>query len=74
MIVTAAAPQLPASLVDRLVPGGILIAPIGEDHRDQQLVRVRRDNDRFAAEDLGTVRFVPLVTGLPRRREGQNLT
>ena len=74
VIVTAAAPQLPASLVDRLVPGGILIAPIGEDHRDQQLVRVRRDNDRFAAEDLGTVRFVPLVTGLPRRREGQNLT
>jgi len=74
VIVTAAAFQLLASLVDRLVPGGILIASIGEDHRDQQLVRVRRDNDRFAAEDLGTVRFVPLVTGLPRQHEGQNLT
>jgi protein-L-isoaspartate(D-aspartate) O-methyltransferase len=74
VIVTAAAAELPAILVDRLAPGGILLAPIGEDHRDQQLVRVRRDDDRFATEDLGTVRFVPLITGLPRRREGQNLT
>ena len=74
VIVTAAAAELPAILVDRLAPGGILIAPIGEDHRDQQLVRVRRNNDRFATDDLGTVRFVPLVTGLPRPHEGQTLT
>jgi protein-L-isoaspartate(D-aspartate) O-methyltransferase len=69
VIVTAAAAELPAMLVDRLAPGGVLLAPLGEDHRDQQLVRVRRSDNRFVTEDLGTVRFVPLVAGLPRPRE-----
>jgi protein-L-isoaspartate(D-aspartate) O-methyltransferase len=74
VIVTAAALELPATLVDRLAPGGILIAPVGEDHRDQQLVRVRRSDDRFLTEDLGLVRFVPLVAGLPRRQADHGLT
>jgi protein-L-isoaspartate(D-aspartate) O-methyltransferase len=74
VIVTAAAPEVPSTLVDGLAPGGILVAPVGEDHHDQQLVRVRRNDDRFSTEDLGLVRFVPLVAGLPRRRANQDLT
>jgi protein-L-isoaspartate(D-aspartate) O-methyltransferase len=74
VIVTAAAPEIPVTLVDGLVSGGILVAPVGEDHRDQQLLRIRRDGDRFSTEDLGLVRFVPLVAGLPRRQTGQSLT
>jgi protein-L-isoaspartate(D-aspartate) O-methyltransferase len=74
VIVTAAALELPATLVDRLAPGGILIAPVGEDHRDQQLVRIRRSVEGFSTEHLGPVRFVPLVAGLPRRQTGQDLT
>lgn len=74
VIVTAAAPEVPTTLVDGLAPGGILVVPVGEDHRDQQLVRVRRNEDRFSTEDLGLVRFVPLVSGLPRRPAGQGLT
>ncbi len=66
VIVTAAAPELPAALVDGLAPGGVLVAPVGNDRREQQLVRVRRNDDGFATEDLGLVRFVPLVEGLPR--------
>ena len=65
VIVTAAAPEVPSTLVDGLAQGGILVAPVGEDHHDQQLVRVRRNDDRFSTEDLGLVRFVPLVAGLP---------
>jgi protein-L-isoaspartate(D-aspartate) O-methyltransferase len=68
VIVTAAAPEIPAALVDGLAPDGILVAPVGADRRDQQLVRVRRTEDRFVSEDLGPVRFVPLVSGLPRQR------
>ena len=68
VIVTAAAPQVPSSLVDGLAPGGVLVAPIGADHRDQHLLRIRRGDDGFATEDLGLVRFVPLVSGLPRQR------
>jgi protein-L-isoaspartate(D-aspartate) O-methyltransferase len=74
VIVTAAASEVPSTLVDGLAPGGILVAPVGEDHHDQQLVRVRRNDDRFSTEDLGLVRFVPLVAGLPRRSANQDLT
>jgi protein-L-isoaspartate(D-aspartate) O-methyltransferase len=67
VIVTAAAQEVPATLVDGLAPGGVLVAPVGADHRDQHLVRVRRNDDGFSTEDLGLVRFVPLVAGLPRQ-------
>jgi len=66
IIVTAAAPAVPGSLVDQLAPGGILVLPVGAEHRDQQLLRVRRTEAGSAVEDHGWVRFVPLVPGLPR--------
>jgi protein-L-isoaspartate(D-aspartate) O-methyltransferase len=66
IIVTAAAPILPETLAHSLVPGGILVAPVGEERRDQVLVRIRREESGFTTEELGPVRFVPLVPGLPR--------
>lgn len=74
VIVTAAAAEVPATLVDGLAQDGILVAPVGEDHRDQQLLRIRRHDDVFSIENLGLVRFVPLVAGLPRRNPGKGLT
>jgi protein-L-isoaspartate(D-aspartate) O-methyltransferase len=74
VIVTAAAAGVPTALVDGLAPDGVLVAPVGEDHRDQQLLRIRRKDDGFSTEDLGLVRFVPLIAGLPRRSAGQGLT
>ena len=74
VLVTAAAAEVPQSLIEGLAPGGILVAPVGEDHRDQQLVRIRRHDHGFSTEDLGLVRFVPLVAGLPRRSGGHGLT
>ena len=71
VLVTAAAPEVPSALIDGLAPGGVLVAPIGEDHHDQQLVRIRRSEEGFATDHLGLVRFVPLVTGLPRRHADQ---
>ena len=66
IMVTAAAPAVPQVLIDSLTEGGILVAPVGEERRDQQLLRIRRTKDGIVAEDLGPVRFVPLVEGLPR--------
>jgi protein-L-isoaspartate(D-aspartate) O-methyltransferase len=66
IIVTAAASEIPPALVDQLAPAGILVIPVGGEHRDQRLLRVRRDGDGSTTEDLGWVRFVPLVAGLPR--------
>ncbi len=74
VIVTAAAAEVPETLIEGLAPGGILVAPVGEDHRDQQLVRIRRHDHGFSTENLGLVRFVPLVVGLPRRSGGHGLT
>ena len=68
ILVTAAAPDVPGQLIESLVDGGILVAPVGEERRDQKLLRVQRAGDRFDIEDLGAVRFVPLIEGLPRDR------
>jgi protein-L-isoaspartate(D-aspartate) O-methyltransferase len=74
VIVTAAAAEVPATLIEGLAPGGVLVAPVGDDHRDQQLVRIRRHELGFSTENLGLVRFVPLVAGLPRKSGGHGLT
>jgi len=66
IIVTAAAATIPDALLDNLAEDGVLVAPVGAEKRDQTLVRVRRIGGNFTAEELGVVRFVPLVTGLPR--------
>jgi protein-L-isoaspartate(D-aspartate) O-methyltransferase len=59
--VSAGAPGVPPALVDQLAPKGRLVVPIGESDQ-QRLVRVRRLSDgTLRQEDLGPVRFVPLV-------------
>ncbi len=69
IMITAAAVDIPPALIDALAPGGILVAPVGADRQDQQLVRLRRGAQGITTEELGVVRFVPLVRGLPRRSE-----
>ena len=67
--VAAGAPRPPRSLLDQLAVGGRMVLPHGDvDH--QQLVRItRRDAERFDQEELGDVRFVPLLgaEGWPER-------
>ena len=68
--VAAGAPRPPQSLLDQLTIGGRLVVPHG-DPEHQQLVRItRRDHNQFEEEDLGEVRFVPLLgaQGWPERR------
>ena len=47
IIVTAAMEQIPEKLLERLEPGGILIAPVGPHHGTQTLVRDGQDRDRI---------------------------
>lgn len=59
--VSAAAPRVPPALVAELAPGGRLVVPVGSSY-DQTLVRVRLHADgSTSTDDLGGVRFVPLV-------------
>ena len=61
IIVTAGGPVVPEALLEQLADGGRLVIPVGPESRGQELVRVRRDGDELEEEDLGPVRFVPLI-------------
>ncbi len=64
IIVTAAAGQIPAALVEQLVPGGVMVVPVGSCAENQMLVRLRKDAaGMISTEHLMSVRFVPLVDG-----------
>ena len=62
VILTCAPPQVPATLLNQLKTGGIMVAPEGRD-REQSLVVIRRTEEGFERRELLPVRFVPLVEG-----------
>ena len=66
IIVTAAMEQIPQALLERLEPGGILIAPVGPHHGTQTLVRIVRTDAGFDRRELVDVRFVPALPGIAR--------
>lgn len=59
--VAAMAPRLPATLLDQLAPGGVLVCPVGPDGDHGQLLRHRDGH----TEALLPVRFVPLINDHP---------
>ncbi|MGE0723620.1 MAG: protein-L-isoaspartate(D-aspartate) O-methyltransferase [Alphaproteobacteria bacterium] len=66
IIVTAAGLVVPDQLAEQLAPDGVMVVPVGQRPDSQRLVRIARTPDGPVCEDMGTVRFVPLVAGLPR--------
>ncbi len=73
IVVTAAAPAVPAALPGQLADGGRLVVPVGPRDR-QELMLVVRHGDDFEERDCGPCVFVPLVgaggfeAAGPRRR------
>ena len=64
IIVTAAAPTLPAALVEQLKPGGRLVVPVGEQYLGQDLLVIHKQADgKTVSRKVLPVRFVPLVPG-----------
>jgi protein-L-isoaspartate(D-aspartate) O-methyltransferase len=61
IVVTAAPDVVPRALVDQLAEGGFLVVPVGPQSGDQRLERHLKRNGRLVREDLGAVRFVPMV-------------
>jgi protein-L-isoaspartate(D-aspartate) O-methyltransferase len=60
IIVTAAAPEIPESLLNQLCVGGKLVIPAGS-RSFQELVVVDRDEDGYHESHHGGCRFVPLI-------------
>lgn len=62
IVVTAGGPHIPTRLLEQLAVGGRLVIPVGPTQDLQELIRVRRTGDeKLKRENLGSVRFVPLV-------------
>lgn len=65
ILVSAGGPHVPGPLKRQLAIGGRLVMPVGDvdgEGGGQRLVRVtRREDGRYDEEDLGDVRFVPLI-------------
>lgn len=62
IVVAAGAPAVPDSLKHQLAIGGHLVIPVGSEHSVQSLERITRlAEDDFRTQELGAVRFVPLL-------------
>lgn len=62
IVVTAASPQVPQSLLKQLAPNGILVIPVGATDAEQKLMRyVKNAQGEISEQCLGPVKFVPLV-------------
>jgi protein-L-isoaspartate(D-aspartate) O-methyltransferase len=66
IIVTAAAEEIPQTLLDQLLPGGVMVLPLGPHGGPQQLVKLTKTEEGLKREDLILVRFVPLLHGKAR--------
>ncbi|HEX8257055.1 MAG TPA: protein-L-isoaspartate(D-aspartate) O-methyltransferase [Allosphingosinicella sp.] len=62
IIAAASGPEVPDDLLFQLREGGRLVMPVGEPHEIQQLIKITRTGDEeYEREELGAVRFVPLI-------------
>lgn len=74
IIITAAVPEVPESLIEQLKPGGILIAPVAAkasaESISQLLTKIIKTDTGLKRESLIPVMFVPMLPGVPQ--EPQN--
>ena len=62
IIVTAAAPEIPAPLLEQLKPGGKLVIPVGGEYDAQDLLLIEMgETGEVTRRSVLPVRFVPLT-------------
>jgi len=66
IIVTAAGPKTPQSLLTQLKEGGRIVMPVGDIYL-QELIRITKVKGKFIKENFGGCQFVPL-----KGKEGWN--
>jgi protein-L-isoaspartate(D-aspartate) O-methyltransferase len=67
IIVTAAAEEVPQTLLDQLAGDGVMVLPVGPHNGPQRIIKLTKSTTpggvTVAREELVTVRFVPLLPG-----------
>jgi protein-L-isoaspartate(D-aspartate) O-methyltransferase len=66
IMVTAAAEEVPPTLVDQLGDGGKMVIPVGTRDSVQHIVKLTKTPGGSARQNLIAVRFVPLLPGQAR--------
>ena len=65
IIITAAAPEIPQTLVDQLKVGGMMVIPLSENENCQTMLRLTKQEDgSLKREEHGDFRFVPMLKGV----------
>jgi protein-L-isoaspartate(D-aspartate) O-methyltransferase len=64
ILLTAAAKDVPESLLAQVGEGGFLLGPVVATPGEQTIVKLTRTGDRFEVERLKPCSFVPLVRGV----------
>jgi protein-L-isoaspartate(D-aspartate) O-methyltransferase len=62
ILVSAAPPEIPETLLQQMAMGGVMVIPIGESGR-QVLQRVLRTEKGYEVEEYEPVSFVPFLSG-----------
>lgn len=65
IVVSAAANDIPPVLADQLAVGGTMLVPVGDERREQRILKVVKTEAGIEYDDIGPVRFLPLVEGMP---------
>ena len=66
ILLTAAAEDPPANLLEQLRIGGIMVLPVGQSDAVQSLIKVEKTDTGLNYTELGDVRFVPLIEGIAK--------
>lgn len=61
ILVTAAAPDIPAALLQQLKVGGILVIPVGAGTTQVMMKITKISEDQYDHQEFGTFRFVPML-------------
>jgi protein-L-isoaspartate(D-aspartate) O-methyltransferase len=64
ILVTAAPEHIPTPLLAQLREGGILVVPVGSQKETQRLLRLRKRDGHVQIDELGAVKFVPMLEGV----------
>ena len=66
ILVTAALPDEPTLLLAQLKPKGVMVGPQGKGSTQRLLRYTKTPDGGYQTEDLGEVRFVPLIEGVAK--------
>ena len=77
-MVTCGAPEVPASLLKQLKPGGRLVIPVDEKEGEKtgqkkQILKgiVKTPDGKFKARNVSKMSFVPMLKGVKRKKPRQ---